>query len=79
MYVIKIGAAAINGKIYVFGGTCENSSIEEYCPFQNQWSVLPLVMPKRFGRNTICTSYTIHRRDQHKFLKFSYDTMPTDF
>lgn len=78
MYVIKIGAATVNGLLYVFGGSCENSSIEEYCPFKNRWTVVPLKMPKRFSRNTVCNAFAIRRCDQQNFVAFSLDNKHGD-
>lgn len=55
----------------MFGGGNKNYTIEKYCPFKKNWTVMELRIPRSFGSITTCYAFTIRREHQHKFLSFT--------
>lgn len=70
----SIGAVAMNGLIYVFGGVTSNYSIESYCPYRNKWSLLKSKVPNSLGCNSMCHAFVVNQAIQNKFLN-SIDIM----
>lgn len=61
------GAVSINGSIFVFGGVNNNNTIEVYCPYKNEWSVLSIKIPNSLECNSICYAFMVNQAIQNKF------------
>lgn len=64
-----IGAVAVNGKMYVFGGIHSNFTIEVFCPFKKTWSVLSSEVLNTLNMCGHCDAFNVKLHIENEIFK----------